>query len=354
MKGLVLSGGYGTRLRPLTYSQQKQLIPVANKPILFYGLEDIIKAEIKDVGIVVGPNKEQVINCVESRQWNANIEFIYQEEPLGLAHAVKISKDFIGTESFVMYLGDNILKGGIIDHVDEFLNSSSTDASLLLSKVPNPQQFGVAKLNEKGEVIQLLEKPKEPPSNLALVGVYLFKPIIFEAVKNIKPSWRNELEITDAIQWLINNGYKVKSSIVEGWWKDTGKPEDILDVNRLVLDELIPENKGLVEKGVITKGRIKIEKGTVIKGKTVIKGPIIIGENSIVQDSYIGPYTSIGNNCKITDTEIEDSIIMDGSVIENCIRIVDSLIGKNVKIKKSKKLPEGRRLVVGDYSEVEL
>ena len=354
MKGLVLSGGYGVRLRPLTYSQQKQLIPVVNKPILFYALEDIINAGIKDVGIIVGPNKEQVMDCVESRQWKADIEFIYQEEPLGLAHAVKISKDFIGTEPFVMYLGDNILKGGILDHVNEFLNSSSTDASILLCKVPNPQQFGVAKLNEKGDVIQLLEKPKEPPSNLALVGVYLFRPVIFEAVKNIKPSWRNELEITDAIQWLISNGYKVKSATVDGWWKDTGKTEDILDANRLVLDELVPENNGLVEKEVILKGRIKIGEESVIKGKTVIKGPIIVGENCVIQDSYIGPYTSIGNNCKIVNTEIEDSIIMDGSVVESCSRIVDSLIGKNVKVKKSKKLPEGYRLVVGDYSEVEI
>ena len=353
MKGLILSGGHGTRLRPLTYSQQKQLIPVANKPVLFYVIEDIIEAGIREIGIVVGPNKEQVIKAVRSKDWDAEIEFIDQPEPLGLAHAVKISQHFLEDEKFVMYLGDNILRGGILQHVKNFENSSA-DASILLAEVEHPERFGVAKLDENGKLIKLVEKPKRPESNLALVGIYMFTPVIFEAVRNIKPSWRNELEITDAIQWLIDNGYKVDYSIVDGWWKDTGKPEDILDANRLILDAEIKDfkNEGSISREVIIRGRVKIGKNTEIKGRTVIKGPVIIGENCKIEDSYIGPYTSIGNFCKIINTEIEDSIVMDYTYIENCGRVVDSLIGKEVKIESNSKLPKGHRFIVGDNSEV--
>ncbi|MFQ6119002.1 MAG: glucose-1-phosphate thymidylyltransferase, partial [Methanosarcinales archaeon] len=266
MKGLILSGGYGTRLRPLTYSQQKQLIPVANKPVLFYSIEDVIEAGIKDIGIVVGPNKEQVIETVESKEWNANIDFIYQGEPKGLAHAILISEEFLDGP-FVMYLGDNILKGGIVEHVERFKRLKA-DASILLTPVENPEQFGCAELNEDGTVKRLIEKPKKPPSNLALAGIYLFNTPIFEAVRSIKPSWRNELEITDAIQYLIDNDYKVDSMIVKGWWKDTGKPEDILMANHLVLDELEPFNKGKLDNSSI-KGRVGIEEGTSIKDSTI-------------------------------------------------------------------------------------
>ncbi len=351
MKGLVLSGGYGTRLRPITYSQQKQLIPVANKPILFYAIEDLIEAGIKDIGIIVGPNKKQVIETVENANFDANIEFIYQDEPLGLAHAVKISRDFVGNNSFVMYLGDNILKGDILKPVNNF-KSFNTDSNILLTKVPNPQQFGVAKLNEKGEVIQLIEKPKVPPSNLALVGIYIFKPIIFEAVENIKPSWRNELEITDAIQWLIDNSYKVGCSIVEDWWKDTGKPEDILEANRLVLDEIQHGIRGKVNENVIIRGRVKIEESSEIKGSSIIRGPCIIGKNCIIENSVLGPYTSIGDNCKVVNSEIEDSTIMKGCNILNAGRIVDSLIGEEIKIKKDNTVMNGLKLFLGDRSEV--
>ncbi|MFH8119748.1 MAG: glucose-1-phosphate thymidylyltransferase [Candidatus Aenigmatarchaeota archaeon] len=351
MKGLVLSGGYGTGVRPLTYSQQKQLIPVANKPILFYTIEDLISAGIKDIGIVVGPNKEQVIKAVESKKWDANFTFINQPQPLGLAHAIKISENFLENNNFVMYLGDNILKGGIAEYVKEF-SKSEEDAFILLTEVENPQRFGVAQLDKNGNVIKLIEKPKSPPSNLALVGIYMFKPIVFEAVKNIKPSWRNELEITDAIQWLIDKGYKVKAKIVKGWWKDTGRPEDILDANRLVLDEIERDIRGNVEEGCVIKGRVKIGEGSVIKGNSVLKGPCIVGNNCLIENSFIGPYTSIGNECKIINSEIEDSIIMDGSEIDSAGRIIDSLIGKEVSITKDSKIIKGFKLVLGDKSKV--
>jgi glucose-1-phosphate thymidylyltransferase len=351
MKGLVLSGGHGTRLRPLTYSQQKQLIPVANKPILFYAIEDVIEAGVKEVYVVVGPNKEQVIETVNSRNWDADIDFIYQPEPEGLAHAVKISQDYIGDESFVMYLGDNILKSGIVDFANEFKKNES-DTSILLSKVPNPQQFGVADLRKDGSVKRLIEKPKKPPSNYALVGIYFFKPIIFEAVNNIKPSWRNELEITDAIQWLIENGYKVKSNIVKDWWKDTGKPEDILEANRLVLDDIEQNVQGTEENSRLF-GRIYVGEGTEIKNST-IKGPCIIGRNCSIKSSYIGPFTSIGDNCILTGTEIEDSVILGGSLISNTGRLVECLIGRNVKIVRASRIPKGTKFVVGDYSEIDL
>lgn len=354
MKGLILSGGYGTRLRPITYSQQKQLIPVANKPILFYAIGDVIEAGIKDIGIIIGPNKEQVMETVNKANFAAKITFIEQDAPRGLAHVVLISEDFIGNDPFVMYLGDNILKGGIAEDIKRFKESNS-DASILLCPVENPSQFGCAGLNEDGSVIKLIEKPKEPPSNLALVGIYFFREVIFEAVKNIKPSWRNELEITDAIQYLIENGFKVHSEIVSGWWKDTGKPEDIIEANQLVLDELEPYNRGVLEDEIVIKGRVGIEENTVIKSGSVIKGPVIIGKNcKIGPNTYIGPYTSIGDNCEIINGEIESSIIMDGAAINCNKKIVDSLIGKDVKIFERKELPKGNRFVIGDNSEVEV
>ncbi|MFA4640557.1 glucose-1-phosphate thymidylyltransferase [Pyrococcus kukulkanii] len=350
MKALILSGGHGTRLRPLTYSQQKQLIPVANKPVLFYAIEDVIEAGIKEIGIVVGPNAELVKKTVSSVDWDAEIEFIYQGEPKGLAHAILVARDYLGDEDFVMYLGDNILREGIVRHLEHF-KKGNFDASILLCEVPNPQQFGVAELSEDGKTIKrLVEKPKVPPSNLALVGIYFFKPIIHEAVRHIKPSWRNELEITDAIQWLIDNGYKVGWTKVTGWWKDTGKPEDLLEANRLVLDEIEREIKVETKAKII--GRVKIEEGAEIDESTVIKGPAVIGKNAKIRNAYIGPYTSVGNNVVIEDTEIEDSIIMEGSVIIGAGRIVESIIGKDVRIVRSDGHPLGRRLIVGDKSQL--
>jgi len=348
MKGLILSGGYGTRLRPLTYSQQKQLIPVANKPILFYAIEDVIDAGAKEIGIIVGPNKERVIEAVKSTDWDAEIEFIYQGEPKGLAHTILVAEDFLDDE-FVMYLGDNILREGIVEHAEKF-KENKYDASIMLTEVENPQQFGVADINEDGMIKGLIEKPKVPPSNLALVGIYFFTTVILEACMSIKPSWRNELEITDAIQWLIDNGYKVGWTKVEEWWKDTGKPEDILEANRLILEDAQTKNEGTTKNSRII-GRVTIEKGVEIKD-SLVKGPSLIGRDCMIRNSYIGPYTSIGNECVIDDTEIEDSIVMDKTEIIGGGRIIESLIGKEVKIKRKADLPNGRKLIVGDSSEI--
>ncbi|HWQ20814.1 MAG TPA: glucose-1-phosphate thymidylyltransferase, partial [Methanotrichaceae archaeon] len=345
-----LSGGSGTRLRPLTYSQQKQLIPVANMPVLFYAIEDIIEAGISDIGIILGPNKEQVIETVKSADWNADIEFIYQGDPKGLAHTILVAEEFLD-DDFVMYLGDNILRDGIAEHKKMFCTQNN-DARVLLTKVEDPQRFGVADLNEDGSIRRLVEKPKVPPSNYALVGVYFFKSIIIEACKEIKPSWRNELEITDAIQWLIENGYRVDASFVEGWWKDTGKPEDIFEANRLILDDIKSRSLGQAENSRIM-GRVVLEEGTEIRD-SIIKGPCIIGRGSAISGSYIGPYTAIGSDCRISGTEVEDSIIMDGSNILNAGRIVESLIGRNVRIHECDSKPKGYRLIVGDNSDLSL
>ena len=353
MKGLILSGGHGTRLRPITYSQQKQLIPVANKPILFYAIEDIIEAGIKDIGIIVGPNKEQVIETVNNAGFDAEISFIEQDAPGGLAHTVLISEEFTGDEPFVMYLGDNILKGGIIKHAENF-REKNFDASIMLTEVANPEEFGVAELRENGSVKRLIEKPKKPPSNLALVGIYFFTHPIHEAVKSIKPSWRNELEITDAIQWLIDNGYDVAASVVTGWWKDTGKPEDILHANRLVLDDLTQEIKEKEEVEGEIRGRVSIDKGTKVDENSVIKGPAIIGRNCVIRDGYIGPYTSIGNNCEIINSEVEDSVVMDGAKLINAGNIVDSIVGRAAIIEKNKSLPKGKKFIIGDSSWVRI
>ena len=350
MKALILSGGSGTRLRPLTYSQQKQLIPVANKPVLFYAIEDVIEAGVDEIGIILGPNKDQVIDTVKSKAWDVPIEFIYQGEPKGLAHTIIVAEKFLD-DDFVMYLGDNILRDGIVRHEKRF-SSMKSDASVLLTKVDDPQRFGVADLNQDGSIRRLVEKPKVPPSNYALVGVYFFKPMIIDACKSIKPSWRDELEITDAIQWLIEHGYKVDASFVDGWWKDTGKPEDIFEANRLILDDILTRNDGLIE-GSRIMGRVIIEENAKID-RSVIKGPCIIGEGSIISDTYIGPYTSVGYGCQICGTEVEDSIIMDESRIINAGKIVESLIGRNVKIQEGVALPKGHRLIVGDNSDISL
>ena len=353
MKGLILSGGHGTRLRPITYSQQKQLIPVANKPILFYAIEDVIEAGIRDIGIIVGPNKEQIMETVNTANFDAEITFIEQDAPRGLAHTVLISEDFIGADSFVMYLGDNILKEGIIKHTENFRKENS-DANILLTEVDNPEEFGVAELRENGGVKRLIEKPKKPLSNLALVGIYFFNHAIYEAVKNINPSWRNELEITDAIQWLIDNGYEVAASVVDGWWKDTGKPEDILHANHLVLDDLTHEIKEKEEVEGEIRGRVSIDRGTKVTVNSVIKGPVVIGRNCVIKDGYIGPYTSIGNNCKIINSEVEDSVVMDSAKLINAGNIVDSIIGRGAVIEKNKSLPNGNKFIIGDNSWVRI
>ncbi|MEO0095976.1 MAG: glucose-1-phosphate thymidylyltransferase [candidate division WOR-3 bacterium] len=353
MKGLILSGGFGTRLRPLTYTSAKQLIPIANKPIIFYGIESIVNAGIKELGIVVGETKEEVKNTVgDGSRWNIKIEYIYQPAPLGLAHAIKISRDFLKDEPFIMYLGDNILKEGIKEFIDKF-NKNNPDALILLTEVNNPQEFGVAVVDEKGFVKKLIEKPKEPPSNLALVGVYLFNKNIFTAIENIKPSWRNELEITDAIQWLLDNKFNVLSDRVKGWWKDTGKPEDIIEANLLILEDIETSNQGTLVDSVLN-GRIIIGEGTKIE-KSMIRGPAVIGKNVIIKNAFIGPFTSIGDNAVIQNSEVECSVIMEGAKIKNLNKRIDrSIIGRNVTINQTNNSPRCHRFYLGDQSFVEI
>jgi glucose-1-phosphate thymidylyltransferase len=353
MKGLILSGGFGTRLRPLTYTGAKQLIPIANKPIIFYGIEAMNRVEISEIGIVVGDTRKEVQDVVgNGDHWGVKIRYIPQEAPLGLAHAIKISREFIADEPFVMYLGDNILKDNLSYLVNGF-RKNSPNALILLTQVDNPQEFGVAVVDEKGNVKKLIEKPKEPPSNLALVGIYLFDKEIFKAIENIKPSWRNELEITDAIQWLMDNGYRVESQTVKGWWKDTGKPEDIIEANLLILEDIESDNQGkIVDSNV--NGRIKIEKGAFIE-KSTIRGPAIIGENTRIVRSYIGPFSSVGNDVTIENSEVECSVIMDGATIRNLEKRIDrSILGKNVVINQIDESPRTHRFVLGDQSYVQI
>lgn len=351
MKGLILSGGKGTRLRPLTFTQAKQLVPVANKPVLFYGIEALKEAGIQKIGIVVGETKDEIKEAVgDGTRWGIEISYIEQEEPLGLAHAVLISEKFLGQEPFVMYLGDNILKSGITTLVEEF-SKGKPNSLILLTEVPNPQMFGVAELRG-GKVVKLVEKPKQPASNLALVGVYMFDSHIFEAAKAIKPSWRNELEITDAIQYLVEHGYEVHPHIVSGWWKDTGKIEDILDANRLILETISSQIQGKIDSGSKINGKVILEKDVLVQ-KSIIRGPAIIGAETEIIDSYIGPFTSIQRKCKIIRTEIEHSIIMEGSEIMDVgSRIDESLIGREVKIYKCPPKPSAYRFMVGDKSEI--
>lgn len=353
MKGLILSGGFGTRLRPLTYTGAKQLIPVANEPIIYYGINALVSAGIKELGIVVGDTAKEVKQIVGTgERWGIKITYIQQEAPLGLAHAIKISKSFLKDEPFVMYLGDNILKEGIDDFVKQF-KKTQPHALILLTEVPNPQDFGVAVIDSNGAVQKLIEKPKQPPSHLALVGVYLFCNDIFTAIEHIKPSWRDELEITDAIQWLLDNNYKVESHMVKGWWKDTGKPDDIIEANLLVLEGIRSSNKATCIDSSIN-GRIRAGNGTTIK-KSIVRGPAVIGKNSEILNSYIGPFSSIGDNVIIENAEIECSVIMEGSTIRNVEKRIDrSIVGKNVVINVTTQSPRTHRFLLGDQSYLEI
>jgi len=351
MKGLILSGGKGTRLRPLTFTQAKQLVPVANKPVLFYGIEALKEAGVEKIGIVVGDTKDEIKEAAgDGSRWGIRISYIEQEAPLGLAHAVKISEDFLGDEPFVMYLGDNILKSGIKSLVEEF-KEKKPNSLILLTEVPDPRLFGVAEL-KNGKVVRLVEKPKKPLSNLALVGVYMFDFHVFEAVNAIKPSWRNELEITDAIQYLVDKGYEVHPHLVSGWWKDTGKIEDILEANRLILESIVGKIQGKVDEASKINGEVIIEEGAVVQN-SIIRGPAIIGAETEIIDSYIGPFTAIQERCRIIKTEIEHSIVLEGSEIRDVgSRIDESLIGRDVKIYKCPPKPSAYRLMVGDKSEI--
>ena len=357
MKGLILSGGKGTRLRPLTHTSAKQLVPVANKPILFYGLEAIRDAGITDIGIVVGDTKNEIMAEVgDGSRWGVKVTYIEQDAPLGLAHAVMVSEDFLGDDTFVMYLGDNIIIGGIKDLVDDF-KKDRPNSQILLIPVPNPSIFGVAELAD-GKVVRLEEKPDEPKSNLALVGVYMFDSNIFKAVKAIEPSKRGELEITDAIQWLIDSGYEVNPHLVKGWWKDTGMVEDMLEANRMILDQLDDRIDGQVDEASEVHFKVVIEEGAVVTN-SIVRGPAIIGRNTHIVNSFIGSFTSIAEGCRIENSEVRHSIIMENCLISDVetvgnLRIEDSLIGRDVQVTRTTRRPRAKRLILGDHSMVTL
>ena len=353
MKGLILSGGKGTRLRPITHTSAKQLVPVANKPVLFYGIEAMVAAGITDVGIIVAPETGDEIRALtgDGSNFGAAITYVEQDEPLGLAHAVLTAEDFLGQNPFVMYLGDNLLRNGITALVQTFAEEQP-DALILLTPVTDPENYGVAEL-EDGRVSRLIEKPPQPATNLALVGVYMFTPVIFEAARSIEPSARGELEITDAIQSLVDSGKRVDPHIVHGWWKDTGQVQDMLEANRLILDDLEERVEGeCIDSRV--EGRVVIEAGARLERSTV-RGPAIVGAGSTVTDAYIGPYTAIGEDVRIAGAELEHSIVLSGSAVCDLeYRIEASLIGRNVKIGRGPALPKAYRFVVGDASEISI
>jgi glucose-1-phosphate thymidylyltransferase len=351
MKGLILSGGRGTRLRPLTYTSAKQLVPVANKPVLFYGIEAMAAAGIAEIGIIIAPETGAEIRAAAGggERFGVSITYIEQDAPLGLAHAVLTAEPFIGEDPFVMYLGDNLLRDGITNLVEEF-RSNQPDALILLTPVDDPQHYGVAEL-DGDRVKRLVEKPQQPPSNLALVGVYMFTPSIFDAGKAIGPSGRGELEITDAIQHLVDSGLRVDSHVVHGWWKDTGQVQDMLEANRLILDE-VAEHHGGEETEARVEGRVYVSEGAIVEHST-IRGPAIIGRGARISGSYVGPYTAIGDDVVIESSEIEHSIVLAGSSIRDLPgRVEASLIGRSVSISRTQALPRVFRFVVGDGSDI--
>ncbi|MDC2954228.1 glucose-1-phosphate thymidylyltransferase [Streptomyces gilvifuscus] len=353
MKALLLSGGSGTRLRPITHTSAKQLVPVANKPVLFYGLEAIAQAGITEVGIVVGDTAEEIREAVgDGIAFGLDVTYIPQSAPLGLAHAVLIAREFLGEDDFVMYLGDNFVVGGITALVDAF-RAERPDARILLTRVSNPTAFGVAELDAAGRVVGLEEKPAQPRSDLALVGVYLFTPAVHEAVRAIKPSGRGELEITDALQWMIDAGRDVRSTTISGYWKDTGNVTDMLEVNRSVLETLERRIDGTVDERSELIGRVRVEAGATVTGSRIV-GPVVIGANTVIADSYVGPFTSIAEDCRIEDSEIEYSIVLRGSSVRGVRRVEASLIGRDVEVTPAPRKPAAHRLVLGDHSKVQI
>jgi glucose-1-phosphate thymidylyltransferase len=353
LKGLILSGGAGTRLRPITHTSAKQLVPVANKPVLFYGIEALVEAGVGEIGIIVSPETGEEIRAAagDGSQFGASITYITQDEPLGLAHAVLTAEEFLEDGPFVMYLGDNLLRDGIVDLVGAF-RDSEPDALILLTPVTDPTQYGVAEL-DGDRIVRLIEKPKDPPSNLALVGVYMFGPPVFDAARSIEPSARGELEITDTIQRLIDDGKRVESRTVRGWWKDTGQLEDMLEANRLVLEDIERRIDGeLIDSRV--EGRVVVEEGARLE-RSLVRGPAVIGRASSIVDAYIGPYTAIDDGVTVARSEVEHSILLAGSEISDLhARMEASLLGRNVKLTRGNGLPKTLRMIVGDNAEIEI
>ena len=354
MKGLILSGGKGTRLYPLTFTRAKQLIPVANKPVLARVIEAIREADVREVGIVVGPTAPEIKQALGSGdEWDVELTYIQQDSPDGLAHAVKISRDFLADDPFVMFLGDNVIQGGISALIRDFARSQ-WNSQIVLKEVDNPSAYGVAKMRADGSIERLIEKPQSPPSNLALVGIYMFDKHIFEAVNAIAPSARGEYEITDAIQWLIDRGHTVYPHIHRGWWIDTGKPTDMLEANSHVLEEIKPcrHASASVDADSTVDARVTLQAGARIVN-SVVRGPTIIGQNTLIENSYVGPFTSIYHGCQIRDCEIERSIILENSrVIDIDATLRDSLIGRNASLKRSAGKPRGIKMNLGDHSRL--
>jgi glucose-1-phosphate thymidylyltransferase len=354
LKGLILSGGAGTRLRPITHTSAKQLVPVANKPVLFYGIEALVEAGITEIGVIIAPETGEEIKQAagDGSAFGASLTYIEQEAPLGLAHALLTAEDFLGRSPFVMYLGDNLLRDGIVELVEAF-RRNEPDALILLTPVDDPSSYGVAELNGE-RVVRLVEKPKDPPSDLALVGVYMFTPAIFDAARSIGPSGRGELEITDAIDRLIESDRRVEPHVVKGWWKDTGKLEDMLEANRLVLEDIERRIDGELDASSRVEGRVVIERGAQLE-RTVVRGPAIIGSGARISDAYIGPYTAIDRDVLITGSEVEHSIVLAGSSIRDLhARMEASLLGKNVSLSRSEGMPKTLRFLVGDNADISI
>ena len=354
LKGLILSGGAGTRLRPITHTSAKQLVPVANKPVLFYGIEALVDAGVTEIGIIIAPETGDEIRAAagDGSHFGAKITYIVQDKPAGLAHAVLTAEEFLAGAAFVMYLGDNLLRDGLRGLVSTFIELEP-EALILLTPVKDPEHYGVAEL-DGDHIVRLIEKPKEPPSNLALVGVYLFSPSIFEAARSLEPSWRGEYEITEAIQALIDEGQTVRSEVVTGWWKDTGQLADMLEANRLVLEEVETSLEGDIDEDSRVEGRVVLAPGAKLT-RSVVRGPAVIGAGARIEDAYIGPYTSIGEEVEISRCEVEHSIVLSGSVVQDLgTRMEASLLGRNVKLTRSDGPPRTLRMLAGDNCEIEI
>ena len=354
MKGVILHGGSGTRLRPLTYSGPKQLIPIANKPVSQYALEDIASCGVSEVAIILGPTFPELVreHFGDGSKFGVNISYIQQDEPKGIAHAIGLCEDFVGGQDFVVYLGDNMLQRGIGRHASQF-HKDSSEAMVLLKEVDDASRFGVAQLDGEGKLVRLVEKPNEPPSRFAVIGVYFFRPSIFESIKLLKPSWRGELEVTDAIQGLVDRGLKVGYSVVEGWWFDTGKKDDILEVNALVLDERAKAEMIGQSTNSKVSGRVQVAKGSKIINST-IRGPVAIAEDCVIEGSIIGPHTSMGRFCKVKDSNVEHCVLLEGSELDGVERLEESLIGKYCKVRQDARNRRTLNVHLGDYSEVVL
>jgi glucose-1-phosphate thymidylyltransferase len=358
MKALILAGGAGTRLRPITHTRAKQLVPVANTPILFYGIEAMVAAGITDIGVIVGDTRDEVMAALgDGSRFGARITYLPQDQPLGLAHCVLIAREFLGDDEFVMYLGDNLLEQDLAAFVAAFREARTGEApptaQILLKQVPDPHRFGIATLDDTGNVVHLVEKPADPPSDLALVGVYLFDPTIHTAVASIEPSARGELEITDAIQWLIDHGHRVRCELLSGWWIDTGKLTPLLEANRLLLEKIETRLDGSIDERSVIDGRVVVDAGAEIVNST-IRGPVVIGPRTRVVDSFIGPFSAVGADCEVVNSEIEHSVVMERSQVLDIPRLEDSLIGCDAVVTRTRTRPRALRLMVGDHCRIDV